>query len=81
VRKWLKSLHEIAAIGVAGTLAAYLVLVATAPEDSPVAYAAVRGAIAALVKWLLVPSLALVLVSGLLAIAVWRPAATLGASF
>jgi hypothetical protein len=69
VRRWLKALHEIAAIGVAGTLAACIVLVATAPEDSPVAYAAVRGAIAALVKWLLVPSLALVLVSGLLAIA------------
>ena len=69
MRRWLKALHEIAAIGVAGTLAACLVLVATSPGDSPVAYAAVRSAIDALVKWLLVPSLALVLVSGLLAIA------------
>ena len=72
MRRWLKALHEIAAIGVAGTLGACIVLVATAPEDSLVAYAAVRSAIAALVKWLLVPSLALVLVSGLLAIALNR---------
>jgi hypothetical protein len=42
------------------------------PRNALVAYAAVRSAIAALVKWLLVPSLALVLVSGLLAIALNR---------
>jgi hypothetical protein len=74
VTRFLKLLHEIAAAGVAGSLAACIVLVATAPSpaDSLVAYAAVRGGIAAVVKWLLVPSLALLLISGLLAIAANR---------
>jgi len=70
--KLLKSLHEIGAVGVVGSLAACLVLVATAPTHSAVGYAAVRESIAALAKWLLVPSLGVVLVSGLLAIAANR---------
>jgi hypothetical protein len=70
--KLLKSLHELGAVGVVGSLAACLVLVATAPTRSPVGYAAVRESIAALAKWLLVPSLGIVLVSGLLAIAANR---------
>jgi hypothetical protein len=69
--KLLKTLHEIGAIGVLGSFAACLVLIATAPrpEQSLIAYAAVRQGIAAITRWLLVPSLALVLISGLLAIA------------
>jgi hypothetical protein len=70
--KLLKSLHELGAVGVVGSLAACLVLVATAPTHSAVGYAAVRESIAALAKWLLVPSLGIVLVSGLLAIAANR---------
>jgi hypothetical protein len=69
-KRVLKVLHELGAIGVMGSLAACIVLIATAPTQSPVAYAAVRQGIAALAKWLLVPSLALMLVSGLLAIAI-----------
>jgi hypothetical protein len=69
LRKLLKTLHEFGAIGVMGSLAACLVLVATAPTDSPVGYAAVRHGIAAITKWLLVPALGTMLVSGLLAIA------------
>jgi len=69
LKRVLKLLHEIAATGVLGSLAACIVLVATAPTRSLVAYAAVRHGIAAIVSWLLVPSLALVLISGLLAIA------------
>jgi hypothetical protein len=68
-RRSLKALHEIGSIGVMGGLAACLVLVATAPTESAVAYAAVRQGIAALVKWLIVPSLGITLLSGLLAIA------------
>jgi hypothetical protein len=68
-RKTMKILHEIGAVGVLGSLAACLVLVATAPTESPVAYAAVRQGIAEISKWLLVPSLAITLISGLGAIA------------
>jgi len=69
MRKILKFLHEIGAVGVMGSLAACIVLVATAPRHSLVEYAAVRQGIAAITQWLLVPSLGIVLVSGLLAIA------------
>jgi hypothetical protein len=65
----LKLLHEIGAIGTLGSFAACIVLLATAPKTSPVAFAAVMQGIAAIAKWLLVPSLAIVLLSGLLAIA------------
>ena len=65
----LKWLHEIGAIGTLGSFAACIVLLATAPTTSPVAFAAVMQGIAAIAKWLLVPSLAIVLLSGLLAIA------------
>ncbi len=68
--KLLKTLHEIGAVGVGGSLAACIVLVATAPTRSLIGYAAVRQGIAAVTQWLLVPSLALVLVSGLLALAI-----------
>ncbi len=69
LRRILKALHEIGAVGVMGSYAACIVLAATAPSGPPVAYAAVRSGIAAISQWLLVPSLALVLISGLLAIA------------
>jgi hypothetical protein len=65
----LKALHEIGAIGLMGSMAACVVLVATASRDSLVEYAAIRGGILAITKWLVVPSLVLVLVTGLLAIA------------
>ena len=52
-----------------GSFAACIVMVATAPTHSLVAYAAARQSIAAVTQWLLVPSLAVVSVSGLLAIA------------
>lgn len=68
----LKALHQIGGIGLAGSLAACIVLVLTAPTDSLAGYAAVRQGIAAISQWLLVPSLAIVLVSGLLAIAANR---------
>jgi hypothetical protein len=68
-RRTLKALHEIGAIGVMGSLAACIVLVATAPTDSLVGYAAVRHGIAEITRWLLVPSLAITLITGLGAIA------------
>lgn len=71
-RRSLKALHEIAAIGVGGGLAACLVIGATANVASPEGLVASRQAIAAVARYLLVPSLALVLVTGLLAIAATR---------
>jgi hypothetical protein len=65
----LKILHEIGAIGVAGSFAACIVLIAKTPTPSLIAYAAMRQGIAAIAQWLLLPSLGLVLISGLLAIA------------
>lgn len=73
MRLTLKFLHEISSIGLMGSLAAYLVLVATANVDAPAEYAAVRHGIDMICRWILLPSLALVLISGLLAIAVTRP--------
>ncbi len=67
--KSLKALHEIGAIGTMGSVGACIVLLLTAPTTSPVAFAAVLQGIASISKWLLVPSLAVVLISGLLAIA------------
>jgi len=71
-RKSIKVMHQIGAVGVLGALVACVVLVVTAPEESLEGYAAVRRGIAALSKWVLVPSLLLVLVSGLAAIAANR---------
>jgi len=72
-RRILKILHELGAIGLTGALAAYMILLATAPDDSLAEYAAVRRGIEAISGWLLVPSLMLTLVTGLLAIAAYSP--------
>jgi hypothetical protein len=69
LKRLLKILHEIGAVGVMGSFAACLVLVLKGPTQPLVAYAAVGQAIAAITQWLLLPSLVLVLLSGLLAIA------------
>lgn len=69
-RRTVKLLHTLGAIGLTGGLAAYMVLLATAPQDSLDAYADVRHSIRILSKWLIVPSLAVVMVSGLLSISV-----------
>lgn len=69
MKRLLKFLHEIGAIGVIGALAACLVLVINAPEHSLVEYAAVRQGVAQITRYLLVPSLLLVLLSGLFALA------------
>ena len=68
-RRILKILHELGAIGLTGGLATHMILLATAPDDSMADYAIVRSNIEAISRWLLVPSLAIALVSGLLAMA------------
>ena len=71
-RRSLKALHEIAAFGSGGGLAACLVIGLTARIASPAEFAASREAIAAIARYVLLPSLAVVLVTGLLAIAATR---------
>lgn len=73
MKRLLKFLHTVGAIGVLGALAAHLVLVAIAPGDSPTAFAAVRSGIYAISRWILLPSLLIVLTSGLFAMAIHRP--------
>ncbi len=72
-KRILKLLHELGSVGLTGALAANMILLATAAEASPAELATVRLAVAAVSKWLLVPSLALVLVSGLLAMGFHPP--------
>jgi Predicted integral membrane protein (DUF2269) len=66
-RRLIKVLHEIGAIGVTGTFATCLVMAMKKPEASLLAYAAVREEIALITQWLMMPSLALVIVSGFIA--------------
>lgn len=70
MRRLLRFLHEVSSCGVIGALAAHLALIVSARGMSVVEYASVRHGIEAVSKYLLLPSLALVLISGLLAMAV-----------
>ena len=56
-----------------GALASHLILITTTSTHSLAEYAALRHGIAAIAKWLLLPSLLGVLVCGLLPMAVHRP--------
>jgi len=69
LKRVLKFLHEIGAVGLMGALAACLILTWAAPTRSVDAYVIVRQNVAAIMNWLLMPSLVAVLLSGLLAIA------------
>jgi uncharacterized membrane protein len=75
-RRWLrlgtKALHEIASIAFGGGLAACLVINLVADRASPAAFAAARDAFDAIARYVLVPSMAVVVVSGLLALAATR---------
>lgn len=72
MRLGAKALHDIASIGFGGALAACLVINLVANRSSPVEFAAARNAFAAIAQYLLVPSMAVVVVSGLVALAATR---------
>ena len=73
MRKALKFLHSLASCGVIGALLGYMILLLYAPQGTPTAYADLRQSISLLCDYLLFPSLAVALVTGLLAMAVHHP--------
>lgn len=73
MRRLMKFLHTIGAVGFTGSMVCLLVLFHyTPPPASLVQYALVRSAMAGIATWVFLPSLALTLIAGLLAIAVNR---------
>lgn len=69
----MKFLHTMGAIGTMGAMACLLVMLGVTPAPTSLAgYALMRGAMGAVSTWVFLPSLGLVLVAGLLAIAVNR---------
>ncbi|MEM8769910.1 MAG: hypothetical protein AAGE43_20935, partial [Pseudomonadota bacterium] len=74
MKKLLKVLHLLSSIGYIGALVAHLFLLGQLPEPAPDAvYVDTRQQIAQIADWVLLPSLALVLIGGLLSIAVHQP--------
>lgn len=73
MRRTLKFLHTLAACGLVGALAGYMIVLVFSPQVTAQAYADMRQTISALSNYLLLPSLILALVSGLLSMAVHRP--------
>jgi uncharacterized membrane protein len=69
----LKILHTLAAAGLIGGLGAYMLMLVFAPQETAADYADLRETIKAISDYLLLPSLALALVTGLLAMAVHYP--------
>ena len=73
MRRLLKFLHTMGAAGLLGAMVALVVLAGVAPPPAQLpAYAAVRAGMGAIATWMFLPSLGLVLIAGLLAIAVNR---------
>jgi hypothetical protein len=74
LRRLLKFLHTMGAIGLIGAMACLLVLAILAPPPASLKeYALMYGAMAKIASWILFPSLAVTLIAGLLAIA-WNRA-------
>lgn len=73
MRRLLKFLHTMGAIGLMGAMACLLVMLSLTPPPSALAsYAQMRGAMGAVATWVFFPSLGLTLLGGLLAIGLHR---------
>jgi hypothetical protein len=69
----MKFMHTIGAIGLMGTIACLLVLLSFTPAPASLSeYAVMRAAMGGIATWIFLPSLALTLVAGLLAMGVNR---------
>lgn len=73
MRKAVKFLHTVGSCGLLGALLGYIVLLLAAPQETASDYAHLRRSISAICNYLLIPSLAVALVTGLLSMAVHRP--------
>lgn len=79
MRKALKLCHSLAAIGFCGALASLLVLHASLPDPVELErFAAVRIAMGAIATWLLLPSMALVVLTGMFSMAYTQSYASAG---
>src|SRR5262245_61754201 len=73
MRKALKIVHTLAACGLIGAMLAYFLVLVFASQSTASAYADARMIISQLCDYLALPSMALAVVSGLLAMVVHRP--------
>lgn len=74
MRKLMKFLHTVGAIGLIGGLGTFMLALASGPAMTDLgAYAALRASLDAVSTWIIVPSMGLVTTSGLLAMAVHYP--------
>lgn len=73
MRKTMKVLHTLSAAGLLGGLSVYMLLLVVAPQNTPEAYADLRVSIMAISNYVLLPSLAIVLLSGLASMVVHDP--------
>jgi hypothetical protein len=70
MRRLMKFLHTMGAIGLIGAMACLLVMLHIAPAPTSLSeYALMRTAMGAIATWIFLPSLALTLIAGMLAIA------------
>jgi len=73
MRRALKFLHTMGAIGMMGAMACLVVMLSFAPQPSQIAqYAAIRGAMDKITTWIFLPAMALTVIAGLLAIGLNR---------
>jgi len=73
MRRLLKFCHTMGAIGMMGAMACLIVLLVFSPAPKELAqYALMRGAMGNIATWVFLPSLALTLIAGLLAIGLNR---------
>jgi hypothetical protein len=73
MRRTVKFFHTFASCGLIGALFCYMIVLIYAPQDTARSYAEARQTISALCNYVLLPSLAIALVTGLLSMAVHRP--------
>jgi hypothetical protein len=73
MRRLMKFLHTLGAIGLIGAMACLIVLLGFVPKPTSLSeYALISAAMGAIATWIFLPSLALTLIAGLLAIALNR---------
>jgi hypothetical protein len=73
MRKAIKFLHTLGSSGIVGGLMAYFIILVYAPQENPARYLNMRETIGILSNVILLPSLAVVIVTGLLSIAAHQP--------